>query len=270
MRFDPGLPLLTRSIDGYPLNYLQAGAGTPLLLVHGSLCDCRYWTPQIAALSRQRQVIAASLRHYWPAVYEPALGEFSIARHADDLALLVDALQLDQVDLLGHSRGGRVVLEFALRHPDRVRSLVLADPGGRLADDAGAPRPAYLETASRDVAAGHLETGLAGFVDAVNGARTWERMVEGFKRMARDNASTLLGQACEPEVPIALEPLRRLTCPVLLIDGAASPARYGAMMDRLTRLLPRTRRMTVAGAAHGMNLAKPHTFNTAVLQFLTD
>lgn len=269
MRFDPGLPLLAQPIGDYPLTYLQSGTGAPLLLVHGSLCDCRYWTPQIRALARQRQVIAVSLRHYWPRTYNPAAGTFSLARHADDLALLLDALGLDRVDILGHSRGGGVALQFALRHAGRARSLILADPGGRFTDDTE-PAERYLNAASRAIASGDIDGALAHFVDAVNGPHTWERMIDGFKRMAHDNISTLIGQAGEPQTRMEPEQLRELTLPALLIGGAASPPRYGAMLERLAQRMPQTRRVTLAGAAHGMNLAKPHSFNATVLQFLAE
>lgn len=267
MRFDPGLPLLTRVVDDYPLSYLQTGVGRPLLLVHGSLCDCRYWTPQIKALARQRHIIAVSLRHYWPQTYDPRGGAFSPARHADDLALLLDELDLPQVDVLGHSRGGTVALQLALRHPGRVGALVLADPGVRFTVEA-TPAERYIDAASLAVRNGDLEAGLAHFVDAVNGPSTWARMVEGFKYMARDNVSTLIGQAAEPAVVLTPEQVAGLTLPVLLMGGSASPPRYAAMLDRLQQHLPQAQRVILDGAAHGMNLAKPHSFNTAVLQFL--
>ena len=269
MRFDPDTELRTCTVNDYSLSYLEMGAGEPVVLVHGSLCDCRYWRPQMLPLARSHRVIAVSLRHYWPQASAARDGSFAIARHADDVAALIDALGLGAAHVVGHSRGGRVALETALRRPQRVRSLVLADPGVQFADaPPDAARGRFVGQAMALIEAGDVEAGLALFVDAVNGENTWPRMVEGFKRMARDNAVTLLGQASEPAAALTTEALRALRMPALLIGGSASPARYDAVQRRLQELLPDVRRVVVQGAAHGMNLAKPHSFNSAVAGFL--
>src|SRR5690606_11082155 len=87
-------------------------------------------------------------------------------------------------------------------------------------------------------------------------------------RMARDNAGTLLGQSVEPVRSLDEGSLNRLDIPTLLIGGQASPRRYARVLDRLGTLLSHHRRIDIEGAAHGMNLAKPHRFNMAVLDFL--
>ncbi len=268
MRFDPDVPLKTVCVNGYPLHYLEMGEGEPVLLVHGSLCDCRYWKPQMAPIARSRRVIAVSLRHHWPATSRADDGSFSIAQHTQDLADLLQALGLSWAHVVGHSRGGRVALELARLHPAAVRTLVLADPGVQFAD-AGAShaRAAFVTEATSRVMAGDIEGGLGLFVDSVNGENTWARMVEGFKNMARDNAGTLPGQAIEPVLAVADQELRALAIPTLLIGGGASPERYAQVLARLAATLPNTTSVFIQGAAHGMNLAKPHSFNTALGNF---
>jgi pimeloyl-ACP methyl ester carboxylesterase len=54
--------------SGVVLPYLERGAGEPLLFVHGSLCDYRYWAPQMEPLAQQFRCIVPSLSHYWPAL----------------------------------------------------------------------------------------------------------------------------------------------------------------------------------------------------------
>ena len=269
MRFELDAPLSIVTVDGYPLHYLEMGEGDPVLLVHGSLCDCRYWKPQMAPLARGRRVIAVSLRHYWPSNSQADDGSFSVEQHAEDLASLIQAKGLPFAHVVGHSRGGRVALELALRHPGLVRSMVLADPGVHFADEGAVPaRSTFVTEATDRVKAGDIEGGLGLFVDSVNGENTWARMVEGFRNMARENAHTLPGQAIEPRVSLSEDRLRGASAPALLIGGAASPARYGQVLDRLASALPNSERLTIQGAAHGMNLAKPHSFNTALIKFL--
>src|SRR5690606_7534936 len=94
------------------------------------------------------------------------------------------------------------------------------------------------------------------------------KMVGWFKDMARDNAVTLLSQIREANLPVAPQEAAGVTCPVLLIGGAQSPAKYATRQDRLQALLPQSKRVRIALAAHGMNLANPRAFNRAVLEFI--
>ena len=54
-------------VNGYDMAYAENGTGTPVVLIHGSLLDQRYWAPQMERLDEHYRVIAPSLRHYWPA-----------------------------------------------------------------------------------------------------------------------------------------------------------------------------------------------------------
>src|SRR4051794_1108395 len=95
-------------VNGYDMGYTEHGEGTPLLLIHGSLCDLRFWSQQMEPLGQQRRVIAPSLRHYWPAQWNGGGNDFTIHQHVEDVAAFIAALGAGPVDLLGHSRGGHV------------------------------------------------------------------------------------------------------------------------------------------------------------------
>ena len=56
----------TVEVNGYPIAYCESGSGIPLILVHGSLNDYRYWNSEIGVFAEQYRVIAVSLRHYFP------------------------------------------------------------------------------------------------------------------------------------------------------------------------------------------------------------
>ncbi len=251
----------------HPVAYTEAGTGELVLLIHGSLCDYRYWRWQIPELSGSYRVIAPSLRGCWPhAGTHPDPG-YSVAAHVDDMIALAKTLGGGQpVHVLGHSRGAQIALEFALQAPGHCKSLVLADPGFRFAhEDPGeafyAPAVAWLE-------AGEIDVALEQFIDTVNGTGTWRKMVGWFKEMVRDNAQTLRSQILEANRPVHLEEVRRIECPVLLLGGIDSPARYGTRQDQLQAALPHARREIIRLAAHGMNLANPRAFNRACLAFL--
>ena len=268
----------TIDVNGYPMAYVESPApadavGAPLVLVHGSRCECRYFKPNMAPLGQRRRVISVSLRHYWPEAWDGHEGIFSGEQHAEDLAAFITALGVGPVHVLGHSRGGYVALRTALLAPDTVRSLILADPGveisgGPVQVSLDSERGNFRERALAAIENGDVDAGLAIFIDAVSGPDTWRRMVPWFKQMVRDNARTLIGQVAEPRTPLPIDALGALHVPVLLMAGAHSPAPYPEVLNALAAAMPEARRMVIQDASHGMNLANPISFHRAVDAFL--
>ena len=251
------------------LHYLQAGTdtGAPVLLIHGSLCDYRYWRWQMPAFADTHRVLVPSLRGCWPDTQPHPQTQYAIRRHAADLAQLLQALDVPGgAHVVGHSRGAQVAVELALQAPHLCRSITLADPGFRFADEP--ETPVFYADAVERLRHGDTEGALEQFIDTVNGADTWRKMVGWFKDMVRDNAATLLSQIHEANLAVEPAAVADLRCPVLLVGGAQSPAKYGTRLDRLQQLLPQARRTRIALAAHGMNLANPRAFNRAVLEFI--
>ncbi len=257
----------TCALKSHTVHYAQAGAGDKLLIIHGSLCDYRYWRWQLPALGEQWQVLAPSLRGYWPQAFAQADPLFSIAQHAQDMADFILAQSQGQaIHVLGHSRGAQVALALALQSPELVRSLTLADPGFRLAGEPDTPL--FHGEMAALLQQGDVEAALSGFVDLANGPGTWRQMTGWFKTMVRDNGSTLLSQALETHPAVDIDEVRALALPLLLIGGAQSPERYASRLDALQAAIPTATRVTIPMAAHGMNLANPRAFNRAVADFL--
>lgn len=255
------------------MRYVEAGSGPLLLLVHGSLCDYRFWRPQMEPLAARRRVVAVSLRHYWPETWDGKDRDFSPQQHADDLAAFITALDAGPADLVGHSRGGTVAYRLAQQHPDLLRSLVLAEPGLGVAAIPGelpvdVDRDGFRQRALALISGGDADAGLELFIDTVSGPGTWKRMVPWLRRMMQDNAGTLFGQAAESYDSVTAATALRLRQPLLLIGGAQSPAPYPALLDALASLLPGARRVTIASASHAMNLWNAPAFNQALESFL--
>jgi pimeloyl-ACP methyl ester carboxylesterase len=267
MRTEPSLDIQSVDLNGYAQAYVDMGAGPAVLLIHGSLCDCRYWKAQLGTLSKSFRVLSVSLRHCWPEKWDGRGGDFTVDQHCRDMQALLGALAIDDIHVVGHSRGGRVALELALRADIRLRSLTLADPGATFPHSVES-RGAFREEALAAIAGGDIETGLAGFVDKVSGSDTWRRMVPWFRQMARDNATTLIGQVADRPAALSAERLATVKVPTLLVGGALSPAPYPAILDTLEKALPDPTRITIAGSSHGMNLGNPRAFNEAVTTFI--
>ncbi|MBJ7264624.1 MAG: alpha/beta hydrolase, partial [Burkholderiaceae bacterium] len=301
MRLSTDLKVRHATVAGQSHHYIDEGVGPALVLIHGSLCDCRYWDAQIKALRAHFRVIAPSLEHYWPAQWDGQGNGFTVASHARGVIALLRHLGIERAHWVGHSRGGRVALEAALSDVASLASLSLADPGVVFADERDRPvtrerdddragercaglsssrgaadsasssidqRDDFREVAARHIAQGRVDEGLAVFVDTVTGPQTWQRMVPWFKAMAHDNASTVLGQIREATVAVDPQALHALTLPCLLIGGGLSPAPYPGILSRLHAELPDSELHMIAGSSHGMNIGNPRAFNRCIEQFL--
>ncbi|HEU0229770.1 MAG TPA: alpha/beta hydrolase [Burkholderiaceae bacterium] len=268
MPHDIDLPQSVADGMSYPLAYTESGSGAPLLLIHGSLCDYRYWRWQIPAFGQAYRTLAPSLRGYWPAAFRSERADFDVLVQTRDLIEFLDHTSPDgtPVHVLGHSRGARVALELACAAPEKVRTLTLADPGFSPVGQAG-PVPFQIEAARR-LSDGDTDGALEVFIDTVSGSDTWRHMVGWFKAMVRDNAGTLLSQIKERHHEFDMARAGAISCPTLLLTGSDSPARFGRVLASLEQVLPHVEKTTIPLASHGMNLANPRVFNQHVLGFL--
>lgn len=106
--------------------YVAHGKGPVALFVHGVLVNGFLWRHQLAHLGQTRRCIALDLLAHGATVIEPTQ-EVSSTANARMLKQFLDALKIEQVDLVGNDSGGGMALIFAAHHPERVRSLTLTD-----------------------------------------------------------------------------------------------------------------------------------------------
>lgn len=171
-------------VDQNEIAWEEAGRGLPLVLIHGLPFQKGMWKPQMAALSKKFRVIALDLPGFGES--GPPAGEASMTHYADLLALFCASISIDGLVLAGHSMGGYIGLEFASRHSNLLKGLVMiaSRAVGDSADVA----------ANRKVMASRLKTESAQFVA--------EAMLP--RMLASDNRDLVLRQT----VRDLMEPLR--------------------------------------------------------------
>ncbi len=109
------------------ISIMEAGAGTPAVAVHGLGGTKGSFLPTVAALADHFHVVAGDLPGFGDSD-KPIGAAYDARFFADSVIALLDALGLKRAHLIGNSLGGRVVLELAMRHPDRAGRLVLLAP----------------------------------------------------------------------------------------------------------------------------------------------
>ncbi|MBY8864455.1 alpha/beta fold hydrolase [Streptomyces sennicomposti] len=126
------------ALRGATIRYDDFGpsTGPAVLLLHGHPFNRTLWTPQDRALTEARyRVIAPYLRGYGRS--SVTHGKVLLSDFADDLAALLDHLGIERAVVGGVSMGGQITMEFQLRHPHRVHTLVLSDTSAPAETDEG-------------------------------------------------------------------------------------------------------------------------------------
>ena len=128
--FFPGFKKLTKKTSGATINFVTAGSGPGLLLLHGYPETHIEWRKIAPELAKKFTVVAADLRGYGDSS-KPADGEnhfgYSKRATAQDLVEVMSSLGLEKFAVVGHDRGGRVAHRMALDHPDRVTKVAVLD-----------------------------------------------------------------------------------------------------------------------------------------------
>jgi len=109
------------------LFYRKYGEGTPIIILHGLFGQCDNWQTQAKILAQNNiEVYAVDQRNHG---LSPHSNEFNYKLMSEDLHELINSLGFQKVILLGHSMGGKTVLQFAVDHPQQISKLIVADMG---------------------------------------------------------------------------------------------------------------------------------------------
>ena len=194
----------------------------------------------------------------------------SFDEDGDDLAALLEALELAPAHVVTNSGGGNIALRLATRRPDVFRSVSCHEPAlwGLLEDDPESHEMLQqgarsLEAVGRRIAEGDHEGAARQFVEEVAfGPGAWDNELPPETRaIFVQNAPTALDEFQGPTpVNIEEEAIARLEMPVRLTNGSESPPIFARVIDRLMKLSPRVTRETIEGAAHIPQLTTPERY----------
>lgn len=280
-----GSDIETAAVNGTTLHYVECGEGEPVVLVHGSLGDYRSWAVQMEPLSEQHRVISYSRRYHYPNPWPQDVSSFSAMVHANDLAAFIQALQLDQVHLIGHSYGALTALLVARDHPERVRSLTLGEPPlpslGAASPQGDSLFQAFMEhsiiPSRKAFQRGNVEDGVRRFLNGVLEEGAYEQLPPDAHFYMLENARELRGEMIGMDAKgkaffpsVTCEEAGNIHIPTLIVDGERSPKMLSLVNDALERCLPDQDRVMIPGASHDLKIQEPPVFTNNVLPFLAE
>lgn len=257
-------------VPGSTLFYESAGTGSPVILLHGGNLDRRMWDAEFGALQRTHRVIRYDARGYG----RSGASDTAFSAH-HDLRALMDALQLPRASLVGLSLGGRVAMDFALAHPERVDRLVLVAPGisgGTWAEDADTAWLAVAREAAKrqdSVAVARAWLGSAYIRTALRDSTTAKRVRQWVEDQSPFWAGVVRHLDLEVEAaPPAAGRLAELTAPILLVVGTADTPFILDVARAIQAQAARVQRVDIPGVGHMVNLEAPGPLREALLAFL--
>jgi pimeloyl-ACP methyl ester carboxylesterase len=254
--------------NGVRLFYELHGSGAPLALVHGSWGDATNWGLVAPGLAESFRVLVYDRRGHSRSERPDTPG--SVDEDGDDLAALLEALDLAPAHVVTNSYGGNIALRLGAKRPEVFRSLSCHEPPlwGLLEDDPESQEMLQqaarsLEAVGKRIAEGDHEGAARQFVEEVAfGPGAWENELPPETRaIFVQNAPTFLDELQDPnQVNVDGDALARLEIPVRLTDGSESPPMFPRVINRLVELIPRVTRETIDGAAHVPQLTTPERY----------
>jgi len=279
------------TLGGHIIHYQQLGQGPDLVLIHGLFCNIAFWWFRVAPkLAETHRVTALDLRgHGFSGMTDAGYRAVDLA---EDVKHLLDHLGIAKAHILGHSFGGAVALAFAVRHPERVEKLTLADAwvpsmqtqpplseseawprlqtrlrerGINIEGDMPRVAQSFLEEMIETVPAGAAgAAGLAGALGVMPAAGPKRRPSRALRRWRELMERTTANADFRDPEGLGEDAVRGFERQVDLVYGARS--RYLDSRDALAGLLPRRRLVTVPEAGHYFPLLRPEAFLGALEQ----
>jgi pimeloyl-ACP methyl ester carboxylesterase len=123
-----GIESLKIKVKDHQAHYLKAGSGPPVILIHGGASDSRDWVGTMVVLCHRYSLYAPDLIGFGQS--DRTKDGYYLSDFSEFVLGFIETLGLESPVLVGHSFGGRLCLEIALRHPEKVRKLVLIDSSG--------------------------------------------------------------------------------------------------------------------------------------------
>lgn len=254
------------------------GSGRPVVLLHGWPLSSAAWGDQVPALTAEGYRVIAYDRRGFGGSDKPAAG-YGYDTLADDLAAVLETLDLREVTLVGFSMAGGEVVRYISRHgQERLHSIVLASAVTPMMLQTPGNPDGPLPAAQAASMAKDLTLDPGAFYEQFT--REFFSTQEGLQvtEEQRQEAELLCQQAAQHAALQAMDAFGRtdfrddlpaVTVPALVLHGDSDQTvPFEGSGKRTHEAIPHSRLRLIAGAPHGVNVSHPEEFNRALLDFL--
>ena len=272
------------SVQGYNLHYVEAGEGEPILLIPGAFSTYRHWNRVIPYLSEHYKLVCLDYLGVGDSDKPKSGFGYTIEEQADLIVKMIEALQIQEVHILGVSYGGAIALNLAARYPEKVDMIVSIEGNGIKHQNVPyKPMKGLLGwPVFGELSVGVIRSGIADKLVAKSVmGKAWEQMNEAEKKeiveiMAQNNKTAsrvswrLISQTIETSKDFS-DQAKTIRSPVLYLYGADSY--YHGMAETnaefLKHYLPNVEIVRFNDGIHDLELQKPKEVADIVLQFLS-
>jgi pimeloyl-ACP methyl ester carboxylesterase len=254
-------------VDDTSIAYDDVGTGLPVVFLHAFPLNRTMWEPQIGALVAECRCIPIDMRGFGES---PPAPPYAMDRYADDVAAVLDALQIQRAVVVGLSVGGYVAFAMWRRHRDRIRGLVFADTraGADTIETVGRHRE-LIEIAESQGSTAVANRQIASLVGKTSRDKRPD-IYDAVHRMIAEASVEGITGALEAMIarPDSSETCATIDVPALVIVGDEDVATPVDEARRLASLIAGSRLEILTQAGHLSNVERPAAFNTVVSEFL--
>jgi len=247
--------------------YDDVGTGLPVVFLHAFPLSRTMWEPQIGALVAECRCITIDVRGFGDSSAAPP---YSMDRYADDVAAVLDSLQIQRAVVVGLSMGGYVAFALWRRHRERIRAFVLADTraGADTIETVGRRRE-LIEIAEAEGSTAVANRQIAGLVGKTTRDKRPDIYDAVHRMIAEASVEGIVG-ALEAMIarPDSSETCASIDVPTLVIVGDEDVPTPVKEARTLASLIDGSRLEVLTQSGHLSNVERPAAFNTVVSEFL--
>ncbi|HXC05771.1 MAG TPA: alpha/beta fold hydrolase [Bacteroidia bacterium] len=252
------------------LFYRSFGSGSPLLILHGLFGQSDNWNTLAKQFASEGlQVFTADLRNHG---LSPHSGEWSYAAMTEDILELINDLNLSQLSVLGHSMGGRVAMQFAIRYPERIHKLIIADMAPKTYPSHHDQIVKGLLSADLTLLKTRKEVD-ARLSEYISDEATKQFLLKNLYWIQEDrlgwrfNLPVIASRLSEVSSPFPV-PDQPCTVPAWFIRGGRSGYVTEADMPLIQTIFPKAVLVTIPDAGHWIHAEQPRIFKEEVIRIL--